>query len=348
MQITEQTLRAELKSGLSGVYLLAGEEEYLKHYYLTEIRRAVLGDGGFDSFNHTQINYLDGGFGSLAEAVGMTPFMAERRLCELSGFNYNSAKENMLRELRSIVDEALEVGECVLVLYADTDMLDAQKSSKPLKKVLAALGADVKLVVFDKTTPQKLANWIKRHFAHDGIEISDADCYYMVERCGRSMQLLSGEIDKVCAYKHARGETAVTREDINTVCPRNEEIGSFALSNALLASDTREIFRILGEMRKGGSDFKPKAILASISSTYYYMAMAKMLSEQGADPSAIAKKLKIHEYRARLFAQAAKSIPTQKLEDAVALCARADTDMKLLHSDAVVLDRLLCEIAELK
>ena len=33
-------------------------------------------------------------------------------------------------------------------------------------------------------------------------------------------------------------------------------------------------------MRKGGSDFKPKAILASISSTYYYMAMAKMLSEQ--------------------------------------------------------------------
>ena len=78
------------------------------------------------------------------------------------------------------------------------------------------------------------------------------------------------------------------------------------------------------------------------------MAMAKMMSEQGADDAAIAKKLKVHEYRAKLFCRAAKNISTQKLEDAVRLCAQADTDMKLLYSDAVVLDRLLCEIAELR
>ena len=348
MQITEATLRAEIKSGPSGVYLLAGEEEYLKHHYLSEIRKAVLGDGGFDSFNHTQINYLDGGFGSLAEAVGMTPFMAERRMCELSGFNYNSAKDNLLKALRSIVDEAIAGGECVLVLYADTDLLDAQKNSKQLKKVTTALGADVKLVVFDKTTPQKLAGWIGRHFAHEGISVSEADCLYMVDRCGRSMQLLSGEIDKVCAYLHAIGKSNVSREDITYLCPRNEEIGAFALSNALLASDTKEIFRILGEMKKTGSAFKPKAVLASISTAYTYMAMAKMMAEQGQDSHAIAKKLKIHEFRARLYAQAGAGISTQKLEEAVRLCTKADTDMKLLYSDAVVLDRLLCEIAELK
>ncbi len=347
MQITEATLRSEIKSGPSGVYLLAGEEEYLKHYYLCELRKAVLGDGSFDSFNHTQINYLDGGFGSLAEAVGMTPFMAEGRLCELSGFNYNSAKDNLLKSLRSIVDEALEARECVLVLYADTDLLDAQKNSKALKKVTSALGDAVKLVIFDKATVQKLAPWIKRHFSHDGVEISDADCLYMVERCGRSMQLLSGEIDKLCAYTHSRGESAVTREDIINICPRNEEIGAFALSNALLASDTKEIFRILGEMKKNGSEFRPKSILAAISSAYIYMAMAKMMSEQGHDSAQIAKKLKIHEFRAKLYTQSAKNIPTQRLEDAVRLCAQADTDMKLLYSDAVVLDRLLCEIAEL-
>lgn len=348
MQITEATLRSEIKSGLSGVYLLAGEEEYLKQYYLSEIRRAILGDGSFASFNHTQVNYLDGGFGSLAESVGMTPFMAEGRLCEFSSFNYNSAKDNLLKALRSIVDEALEAGECVLVLYADTDMLDAQKNSKSLKKVIAALGNDVKLVVFDKATPQKLAGWIGRHFAHEQLSIAEADCYFMIDRCGRSMQLLSGEIEKVCAYKHSRGESTVTRDDITNLCPRNEEIGAFALSNALLASDTKEIFRILGEMKKNGSEFKPKSILAAISSTYIYMAMAKMMSEQGHDSAAIAKKLKIHEFRARLFTQAAKSIPAQKLEAAVGLCAQADTDMKLLYSDAIVLDRLLCEIADLR
>ncbi len=346
--MTEAELRAEIKASPSGVYLLAGEEEYLKHYYLSQIREAVLGDGSFASFNHTQISYLDGGFGSLSEAVGMTPFMAETRLCELSGFNYNSAKDALLKSLRAIVDEALENPECVLVLYADTDLYDAQKGSRTLKKVTSALGPSVKQVIFEKTTPQKLANWIKRHFTHEGIGISDADCLFMVDRCGRSMQLLSGEIDKVCAYKHSRAEGTVTREDITYLCPRNEEIGAFALSNALLASDTKEIFRILAENKKSGYDLKPKAILASVSSTYISMATAKMMQESGADDAAIAKRLGIHEYKAKLCARAARNHSAQKLEEAIALCAQADTDMKLLYSDEIVLERLLCAIAELK
>lgn len=348
MQMTEAELRAEIKQGLKGVYLLAGEEEYLKHYYLSEMRKAILGDGSFASFNHTQINYLDGGFGSLAEAVGMTPFMADSRLCELSGFNYNSAKDNLLKALRSIVDEALGNDECVLVLYADTDLLEAQKGSKALAKVTKALGGSVKQVIFEKTTPQKLANWIKRHFTHEGLNISDADCLYMVDRCGRGMQLLSGEIDKVCAYKHSKGESTVTREDIAYLCPRNEEIGAFALSNALLASDTKEIFRILGENKKSGSDLKPKAVLTSVSATYTSMAIAKMMSEQGYDEAAIAKKLGVHEYKAKLYVRASKNHSAQKLEEAAMLCTQADTDMKLMYSDEIVLERLLCAIAELK
>ena len=58
--MTTAELIAEIKEGPSGVYFFAGEEEYLKSYYRGELRRAVLGDGDLDSFNHTEINYLDG------------------------------------------------------------------------------------------------------------------------------------------------------------------------------------------------------------------------------------------------------------------------------------------------
>ena len=348
MQMTEAELRAELKGTPSGVYLLAGEEEYLKRYYLGEIRRAILGDGSFAGFNHTEVSYLDGGFGNLAEAVGMTPFMAEMRLCELSGFNFNSAKDGLLKNLRSIVDEALANEECVLVIYADTDLYDASKGSRVQKKVTAALGDAVKQVVFEKTTPQKLANWIKRHFTHEKLEISDADCLFMVDRCGRSMQLLAGEIDKVCAYKHSKGESVVTRDDIVYLCPRNEEFGAFALANALLDSNTTEIFRILGENKRSGSDLKPKAVLANISALYIKLSMIKELSEAGESEAAIAKKLNSHEYQIKLYAKVAKSIPAQKLEQIVRMCNDADTEMKLLYSDEIVLERLLCAIAGLR
>lgn len=35
-----------------GAYLLFGEEDYLKRYYASEIRRAVVGDSPYAPFNH--------------------------------------------------------------------------------------------------------------------------------------------------------------------------------------------------------------------------------------------------------------------------------------------------------
>ena len=44
--MTEAELRNEIKTGLSGVYLLAGEEEYLKRHYLLRMRESVLSEEG--------------------------------------------------------------------------------------------------------------------------------------------------------------------------------------------------------------------------------------------------------------------------------------------------------------
>jgi len=343
--MTEAELKNEIKNGLSGVYLLAGEEEYLKRYYLLKMRESVLCDESFASFNHTSVNYIDGGFGGLADGVSMTPFMQEKRLCELSGFNFNSAKDAQLKALASIVADAEDNDECVFIIYADTDLYDASKGSKTSVKVRKALGDGVKTVVFEKNTPAKLAVWIRRHVEHEGLRISDDDCRFMIERCGRSMQVLVGEIGKVCDYKHARGEGEIRREDIVYVCAKNEEVGAFALANSVLDGDIKETFRVLGEYKRGDGDVKPKGILSSVCAVYSSLCMVKELSERGYDEAAISKELKIHEYKAKLYVRTAKGISAQKLERAMALCVEADTDMKLAVSDYISLERLLCTIA---
>ncbi len=343
--MTEAELKNEIKSGLCGVYLLAGEEEYLKRYYLLRMRESILTEEGLESFNHTVVDYLDGGFGSLINDISTAPFMQEKRLNELVGFNFNSAKDNQLKALGDIVAEAEGNDECVFIIYADTDLYDVSKGSRVQAKVKAALGDKVKTVVFDKSTPQKLAVWIRRHVEHEGLTISDADCAFMVERCGRSMQMLSGEIEKVCAYKHAHKESEIRREDIVYICAKVEEIGAFALANAVLSGNTRELFRVLGEYKRGDSDIKPKGILASVCSVYSALYTVKELSESGYDEAAIAKKMKIHEYKAKLYVKEARAIPSQKLERAIDLCVEADSEMKLGFSDFIVLERLLCNIA---
>ncbi len=309
--MTESELKNEIKKGLSGVYLLAGEEEYLKRYYLLRMRESVLTEEGLESFNHSVADYLDGGFGSLINDVSTAPFMQEKRLCELVGFNFNSAKDNQLKALCEIVAEAQANDECVFIIYADIDLYDVSRNSRVQAKVKAALGDKVKSIVFDKSTPQKLAVWIKRHVEHEGLCISDADCGFMVERCGRSMQMLSGEIEKLCAYKHSKGESAISREDIIYICAKVEEIGAFALANSVLSGDTNELFRVLGEYKRGDSGIKPKGILSSVCSVYSSLLMIKEMSEGGVDEPSIAKKLKLHEYKVKLYARTAITICSQ-------------------------------------
>ncbi len=304
----------------------------------------MLTEEGFESFNHTKVSFLDGGLRELGEAVGGAPFMQEMRLCELSGFNYNNAKEGQLKELGAIVDASLDNEENVLVLYAEAGMLDTSKTSRAAAKLRALFGNKVKTVVFEKTTGAKLTNWIRRHFEHEGITISDSECSYMIDRCGRSMEVLSSEIDKMCAYKHSKGETDVRREDITYVCSQNEEIGAFALANAVLAADTNEIFRILGEYKRQG-DVKPKSILSSVCSIYTDLCMVAELSEGGMDESAIAKKLKMHEYKAKLYAKTARGISIPKLDAAMEYLVEADTDMKYSVDDFIALERVLCRLS---
>ncbi len=342
--MTEAELKNEIKKGLSGVYLLAGEEEYLKRHYLLSMRKSVLSEEGFESFNHTVVDYSDGGFGNLLNEISTAPFMQEKRLCELIGFNFNSAKDNLLKALSEIVKEAESNKECVFIIYADTDMYDASKGSRAQAKIRSFLGDCVKTVVFEKSTPQKLALWIKRHFEHEGLSISEQDCFFMIERCTRSMRMLAGEIEKLCAYKKSKNESTVTHRDIEYVSSKVEEIGAFALANSVLSGDTKELFRVLGEYKRGDSDIKPKGILASVCSVYSSLLLVKELSDAGKSEVEIAKKLKIHEYKAKLYAKTARSITSQKLERAMELCVEADSEMKLGFSDFIALERLLCMI----
>ena len=53
--LTAQELKDEIKFGLGGGYLFIGEEEYMKHYYLTEIRKKVLGNDEDGLFRHKKI-----------------------------------------------------------------------------------------------------------------------------------------------------------------------------------------------------------------------------------------------------------------------------------------------------
>ena len=107
--------KARLKAeNPSGWYIFAGEEDYLKKFYLAELRRSVLGEGdtGLEVFNHVVFDALDMDLGALAEAIESPPMMQEYKLIEWKFANFSSMKEN---EIKAFAEKIfpLKVTDCL-------------------------------------------------------------------------------------------------------------------------------------------------------------------------------------------------------------------------------------------
>ena len=68
MDIAE--FKSSLKNGnFAGWYILSGEEDYLKKYYMNELRSSVALDESFALFNCVSFDGADIDFGAVAEAI---------------------------------------------------------------------------------------------------------------------------------------------------------------------------------------------------------------------------------------------------------------------------------------
>ena len=76
MDINE--FKSRIKSGnLSGAYVFAGEEDYLKKFYLGELRRAVITDEAFATFNHAVFDGEELNIAALLDEVKAPPMMSD-------------------------------------------------------------------------------------------------------------------------------------------------------------------------------------------------------------------------------------------------------------------------------
>lgn len=77
----EERLLADLKSGqFKRVYLLFGEEDYLKEYYFNKLVGKIV-DPAFASFNLTRLDGKKFSADALFEAAEALPLMAPLALC---------------------------------------------------------------------------------------------------------------------------------------------------------------------------------------------------------------------------------------------------------------------------
>jgi DNA polymerase-3 subunit delta len=324
MDITEY--KSRLKSGdLAGIYLFAGEEDYLVRYYLGELRKTLDPDPSLAIFNNPVFEGEEVDFGELVEAVKSPPMMADYKLIEWRHADFASMNEKELEALSELIELAADYPYSILAFTAEGERVDFGTPKKP-SKFISSFGRRMNVLRFEKSNENQLYAWLKKHFDVLGVEVNMEVLRAMVFRVGKSMDTLLSEAHKLSYLVLSRGGGAVTLADVADVCQSTTESDTFALSNAITDRNKSAAYTALEDLKFRRVD--PTVIFAMIARTFDDILAVALLLEEGESLQSVEQTLRMNSYKLKIYAAAAKKYSARALTDIVSELARADADSK--------------------
>lgn len=322
----EKELREALESGnLSGCYLLAGEEDYLKRYYLSKIRSAIVADETFATFNHFIFDGQEISLAALLDAVKAPPMFQDKKLIEWKYPGFAKMKESDIKAFEEILDTLPDYDYTVLAIIVSAEDVELGTEKRP-GKLVKRFRDRMNILSFAKSTDAQLLSWLKRHFDKEGIKVSRESLEALLFRSGRNMDTLASEVTKLSSYLKANGRDTLTPEVVTDVSSSTPECDTYALSNAILERSKRAAFTALEEMKRDRSE--PTVIVGMMVKTYSELLAVTMLKDDGADVSTIESALGIHPFKVKSYLKAARlfkaGAPAAILEE----LSRVDVGMK--------------------
>ena len=197
-----KSLNEDIKSGqFKKVYLLYGEESYLKKQYKDRMTKAMIPDG--DTINYAYFEGKGIRPGELIDLAETMPFFAERRLIvvENSGFFKNAVPE-LADYIREMPDTA-----CFLFIESEVDKRG---------KLFKAVKDRGRIVEMGRQDEKTLLYWIAGNVKREGRQIKESAARYLVSKTGTDMENLEKELEKLFSY--TLGSSEITAQDIDAVC----------------------------------------------------------------------------------------------------------------------------------
>ena len=328
-----EQLKSDLKAKTPGrFYVLYGEEDYLRRYYLEQLKRQLLDDLTAD-FNFHRLTAENFSVDLLADCIEALPMMAERSLILAEDVDlFAQADTERLCELLSDLPDY-----CCLVLTYEEFKPDKRK-----RKLWETIEKNAVLAEFRYQTESDLRAWIRRHFEHEKKSIAPELCGYLLQQCGLSMTRLDAEIGKISAYS---GADVIVRADIDAVVEPTLDAVVFQLTDALALRQFDRALERLHALLKMQTDAIP--IVAAIGSQMRRLYAAKILQNEGKPAEELAQLCGIQPYAATKTMGQARRVSEQFCRKAVLLCCETDYQLKSSYGEEErLVELLILQLAE--
>ena len=319
-----QTLKTQLKNkDLGRLYVFHGEETFLLHHYLEQMKKQLL-DELTESFNYHRLTSETFDLRSFADAVENLPMMAENTFVQVDDvdpFKMNEADRARMTEILSDIPDY-----CTVVFTFETV---AWKPDKRLKKLWEAIDGNAEIVEFAKQDQKDLIAWVTRHFAAHKKQIDSGLCAYLIDITGGTMTALSGEIDKISAYS---GADHIKKSDIDAVTEPVLDAVVFQMTELLSAGRYGEALLKLQQLLKMQEE--PIKILGAVGGHFRRISTARTLLDNGRNASDLQKLCApMPDFAARKTMEAARRVTPDFCRKAASLLLETDYRMKTSFDD---------------
>lgn len=333
LQLLKQAIRAKDPGRL---YFFYGEEIFLLHHYLEQLRKVII-DELTESFNYHKLTAETFDIREFADCVENLPMMAERTMVvvdEIDVFKMNEGDREKMMDIFSDIPDY-----CTVVFTYETT---AFKPDKRYKKLWDAVNKHGELIEFAKQNQRDLITWITRHFAANGKRINPDLCAYLIDITDGTMTSLAGEISKISAYS---GADEIRRSDIDAVTEPVLDAVVFQMTDLLSRGEYGGALLKLQQLLKMQQD--PIFILGAIGSHFRRLATARTLLDNGKTAVDLMRLCGMADYPARKTMNAASRFSAEFYAKAAELVLESDRQMKTSFDDPKrILEVLIMGLAQ--
>ena len=305
-----QHINDDIKQGnFKQVYLLYGEERYLRRQYTDRLRKAMCNED--DQMNTHFYEGKDIPVGEIIDLAETLPFLAERRVIFISNSGlFKSGGEKMAEYLSA-------PNETTFFVFTESEV---DKRSK-LYKTVQSKGYVAEFAVQDENT---LKRWIGGMISREGKKITENTVQLFLTKTGTDMENIQMELEKLICYCMDR--EVITNEDVETICTTRVTNHIFDMVGAIAEGNQQKALRLYYDLL--ALKEPPMRILFLIARQCNMLLQTKEMKARGYDNKVIGSKIGVPPFIAGKYVTQASRFKTAQLKKAVRQCVEAEEAVK--------------------
>ncbi|MCQ2500203.1 MAG: DNA polymerase III subunit delta [Lachnospiraceae bacterium] len=310
------------------VYLLYGEEKYLKEQYKKKLLSALGTEE--DTMNFSRFEGKGISEAELIDLAETLPFFSEYRviLLEDTGF-FKNKTEKLAAYLENPPDHLV--------------MIFSEQEVDKRNKLFKTVGKTGYPAEFGVQKADVLMRWVLGMLNREHKKITRPVMELFLEKTGTDMGQISQELEKLLSY--TMGREVIREEDVLTICTNRVENQIFAMVRAVSEKKQKRALQLYYDLL--ALKEPPMRILYLLAREMNLLLQVKEMKNAGFDQKTIASKAGIAPFAVRNYLPVAECYSSEMLRSAVEDFTDAETAVKTGRlSDVLSVEMMIVKYSE--